>query len=241
MEVRRRAKKNKLFNLIRDVETLIDRNKTTIKRIKNSQMGAEYVKAQIVKLKDINKEKEQQLEILQGEYKIVSSGKLDEKINDEYESEKKIYDEKCGETDRIRAIKKEENKENKVISKTYWKNIISTSKANRQHKRDMRYGLKYFNRVSSEVPGYMKKNLSRMPSNKGYIWRGVWLFGEGRRQSGPSVMFEKKRGGILVIHEYYLREYRRYEKKGKERKKLVHKKRRVPKNTGTSLMDYVKR
>ena len=61
-----------------------------------------------------------------------------------------------------------------------------------------------------------------MPNNKGYIWRGVHFYGELPEESGPRVMFEKQRG-LLLIHEYTPREYRLYEKEGKNRKKMVHK------------------
>jgi len=80
-----------------------------------------------------------------------------------------------------------------------------------------------------------------MPNNKGYIWRGINFYGKLREQYGPTVMFEKKRGGILVIHEYTEREYRRYEKQGKDRKQLVHKSLRKVIKTENSLMDYLKK
>ena len=87
----------------------------------------------------------------------------------------------------------------------------------------------------------MINNLAEMPNNKGYIWRGVHFYGDLPGQAGPQVMFEKQRGGILVIHEHTDHEYRRYEKEGKNRKQLVHKSRRKKIKFGSSLMDYVKK
>ena len=133
-----------------------------------------------------------------------------------------------------------ESKEKKSVSKEYWKGIVNSSNDNRQEQRDMRYAYKYFNNVCDSLPDYMKKNLPEMPNNKGYIWRGVYFYGYLPERPGPCVMFEKKKGGILVIHEYIENEYRRYEKMGKERKKLVHKEPRKIKNSGINLLDYLK-
>ena len=79
-----------------------------------------------------------------------------------------------------------------------------------------------------------------MPNNKGYIWCGVNFYGDLPEQKGPRVMFEKKRGGILIIHEYTDNEYRRYEKNGKDRKQMVHKQAIRQKTYGNSLIDYIK-
>ena len=68
----------------------------------------------------------------------------------------------------------------------------------------------------------MKSNLADMPNNKGYIWRGVVFYGDLPEYKGqPRILFEKK-GRILVIHEYSGKEYKRYEKEGKNRKILVY-------------------
>lgn len=77
------------------------------------------------------------------------------------------------------------------------------------------------------LPKYIKKNLSDMPNNKGYIYKGTWFYGLKKPETKqPNVMFEKLRNGILRIHETSDTEYKVYEKSGKDMKQLViHKKR----------------
>ena len=204
-------------------------------------MGEVYVRNQIDKLKTAIEEKQELLDKLNKELSKVGYGGLDDEIDKEDIETKNTIQEKKKENDRIKAIKKKENKEKKEISQKYWKSTVANSRAYRQKRIDMNYAQKYFNRVTSELPPYMKKNLSEMPNNKGYIWRGIHFYGDLPEQRGPRVMFEKQRGGILVIHEYTNREYRRYEKQGKNRKVLVHKQIKRAKKTGPSLLDYVKK
>lgn len=241
MEVQRRARKNKIINNIRDAETTLKRSEETIKRIKNSQMGEEYVKAQIIKLKLVIVDKKELLKNLNDELYNVLSGSLDDEI---VEEQKKVQKTMENHQKRLKIKKEEKKVENdgkKEISKEYWKGIITASKSHRQKEKDVQYGYKYFNKVIDTLPSYMTKNLADMPNNKGYIWRGIHFYGDLPEQSGPRVMFEKQRGGILVIHEYTDSEYKRYEKDGKNNKKLVHKAPRKKKQFGISIMDFLKK
>ena len=240
MESRRRTIRNKLNIEIRDANTFVTRSEDTIRRLKNSDMGEEYVLKQIDKLKIAISDKKELVEKLNKELLKVDYGGMDDEIDKEYKNTKSIIHKKQKETARIKAVKNDAKQADKEISQKYWKSTVATSRAYRQKMRDIRYAHKYSCKVASELPPYMQKNLSEMPNNKGYIWRGVHFYGGLPEQQGPRVMFEKQRGGILVIHEHTNREYRRYEKQGKNRKTLVHKEVKRQKNTGPSLMDYVK-
>jgi hypothetical protein len=240
MELRRRTHKNKLNNDIRDAENFISRNEETIKRIKNSNMGVEYIQNQIIKLKTAVEEKREILAVITEELLHVSNGLFDEKINDEYKHNTDKHNKSVDERKLIVESNKDEMTEKKGLSAKYWEGVIDASRAQKQQERDYKYGLKYFRKVCDQLPDYMIRNLSEMPNNKGYIWRGVHFYGDLPEQSGPVIMFEKQRGDINIIHEYTDREYRIYEKKGKDRKVLVHKEPIKRKVIEKSLMDYVK-
>jgi hypothetical protein len=51
-------------------------------------------------------------------------------------------------------------------------------------------------------------------------------------------MFEKKDGDILIIHEYTDTEYKIFEKRGKDKKNLIHQEPKKKKNSKLSIMDY---
>ena len=241
MEDKRRLKKNTLLNEIRDAENFIDRSQKTIKRIKNTTMGVEYIQSQITKLKKSISDKEQEIERLKKDLAIVKDGGLDDEINKEYEKndkrQKKLYKAKKEEKEEADR----EKREKKVVSKKYWDGIMKESRNHLQKEREIKYAYKYFNKIYDTLPEYIQRNLAEMPNNKGYIWRGVHFYGNLPECPGPRVMFEKKMGGMLVIHEYTEKEYRRYEKYGKDRKKLVHKEIRRIKKSGVNIMDFLKK
>jgi hypothetical protein len=98
---------------------------------------------------------------------------------------------------------------------------------NKHLEKDYNYHYRYFQKVANSVPDYMTEKLESMPGNKGYIWRGMWLFGRARPEYGqPLVLFEKLKGNILRIHEIGRLDYKIFEKAGKAPKKLVSKKAR---------------
>lgn len=107
------------------------------------------------------------------------------------------------------------------LNQEFYKKDRKKTTEDRFATRDLDYHYTRFCDICDTVPEYMRNNLSEMPNNKGYIWRGCWFFGllpaENRQ---PVVVFEKK-GPVMRIHEMDKKEYCIYEKKGKEKKVLV--------------------
>lgn len=240
MEARRRVRKNKILNDIRTAEVFITRSNETIKRIRCSQMGEVYVKSQMEKLKIAIEEKNALIETLNEELLNIGAGNLDNDIENEYKTTEMKIKKQSAVKAKIIEDKKNEKKETSEKSQIYMQGIINESRVQRQTERDINYAYKYFYKVINSLPPYISKNLAEMPNNKGYIWRGMHFYGDLPEESGPRFMFEKKRGGILVIHEYTDTEYRLYEKEGKNRKQLIHKELRKLKNRESSIMDYMK-
>lgn len=222
MELRRRNYKNNLYDKIREDKSILLRNEETIKRIKQSQMGVEYINNQINILKSINKEKREKLIILEENVIKVDKGLLDNEIDNIIEKDREIFNKKKRESEKLIEDKRRYKEEKKEISQKYWKNIVNGTRSDKQKERDMKYAWKYYNKVIDTLPSYMKNNLREMTNNKGYIWRGVVFYGEiPIYNEQPRILFEKK-GRILVIHEYIGKEYKRFEKEGKNRKILVY-------------------
>ena len=241
MEFRRRVKKNKLAIDIRDAEFFIERSLNTIERIKSSTHGIDYIKNQITTLKSAIDEKTIILKYLKEELELINSGLLDDKIEEEYVKLAINNADLTKEQTKLKNIKQAKVKEDKQISSQYWKDLSSTIKSEKQKERDYKYGLKTFYKLVDTLPDYIKKNLYSMPNNKGYIFKGIYYFGYLPAENGPVVLFEKQRGtSILTIHEYTDKEYKRFEKDGKNRKILVYKTTKRIKEKKVSLLDYVK-
>ena len=87
------------------------------------------------------------------------------------------------------------------------------------------------------MPDYMKRNLADMPNNKGYYWKSVACYGEKPAEKGkPLVLFDRKKGGVMVIHEWSDTEYRVYHKQGKEKKVLQSTQMRSKKSVRTDTL-----
>jgi hypothetical protein len=241
MDKRRLIKhKNKVYIDIGIAEKSIIHSKDTMKRLNGIGADEEYIKKKMEFLKTSVIEKEELIKKLNNNLNLLKTGDLNKEINKEWSESKQEQSKKDDERLKLIASNKEEKKCNKDKSKKYWDNMISSFRNVRQKKRDLNYGYKYFSRVTSELPDYMKKKLAQMPANKGYVWRGVYFYGDLPEQRGPCVMFERKRGDLLIIHETTSSEYKRYEKQGKDRRKLVHKEIRKNKLKTPSLMDFLK-
>ena len=126
------------------------------------------------------------------------------------------------------CVFKKNVKEKVVLKKKTPKNIVykkekQITDENRQRDRDGRYFEKTFYKIVDSVPDYILRNLDEMPANKGYIWRGCWLFGKLRPENNykTTVLFEKK-GNITKIYEFDDKVFTLSEKQGKERKQLIY-------------------
>jgi hypothetical protein len=84
-----------------------------------------------------------------------------------------------------------------------------------------------FVKTCKMIPKRIYNKLSKMPNNKGYIWKGVYLFGflppEAKK---PVVLFERVERDIIHIHEYTLTNYKVYKKSGDNRKTLLFKRKK---------------
>ena len=85
-------------------------------------------------------------------------------------------------------------------------------------------------KIVDSIPDYKKRNLKEMAGNKGYIWKGVHLYGLRPKEKPfrKTVLFEKLPRGLLNIHEWNDNMYRMYEKQGQQAKVLTVSERRKP-------------
>lgn len=194
-----------------------ERDEKTLKNLSKINLpGAVYIEKKD-QIKDSIDHRFQEIEKLKQREIDISAGLLDDEINTEYSEQQKIQKTKNDIAKRRKQdeIRKDEDKRNKLYSKP-------REIDDRQINKDYVYFYKVFNRIGETLPEYMARNLKDMPNNKGYIWRNSWFMGEKDPEQGqPTIMFEKIKKNILLIHEYDEYEYRLYEKIGKERKNMI--------------------
>tara|TARA_B000000557_G_C20779891_1_gene445998 strand:+ start:543 stop:1268 length:726 start_codon:yes stop_codon:yes gene_type:complete len=175
-------------------------------------------------------------------------GKIERReMDDEIEEQMILEQHEREEKERVHLVKLERKRKNKAFDANLLKkHRASERKMNHTKKweeKDLIREYNRFERNSESLPNYMKKNLSEMPNNKGYIWKNIRFYGEkDPLKDQPDILFEKMRGGVMYIHEITEDEHKIFEKKGKERKrffKLIPRKKQ--KADGFNLFDFVKK
>jgi len=105
--------------------------------------------------------------------------------------------------------------------KSAMQSFYDRENAARRSERNMQYMAKreweWLCTQDERLPDYIRTNLTRMPGNKGYIWKGIWYFGKLQADPrDPIVMFEKPRGSSdMLIHEMKYNQYHRIFKKNR--------------------------
>jgi len=224
MEQLRITERNIIRTDIKQNESIIKRNKETIDRL-NSQERSDFNTKQIEKIKNTLKDNEEKLSLLEIRLEDISSGKLDSELtlkinttNDNLINKQQIAETK-------NKIKKETEKKEKKIN-------LDMEYQSRRREGVSDYSIQKetdrFIRDCETIPDYILQNLEEMPNNKGYVWKGIMCYGKRPPESDTVIIFEKCKGGILKIYETTRTTYTLYEKVGKNQKKLIYKKQRIP-------------
>jgi hypothetical protein len=59
-----------------------------------------------------------------------------------------------------------------------------------------------------KIPRHLKNKLDNMPNNKGFIYNGIWLFGNKKSTSNKIIIMFEKDHNYIYIHEITLRNYK---------------------------------
>jgi hypothetical protein len=216
------SEKNKCILKIKEIENIINRYEETIKRLRNQQMSNEFIKSQTDK---INKNKEIQnlkLNKLKEQLNDLNSGKIKFII---YEDEQQNIKQNIKQNTK-KEIKKEiiKNKEHTQKLNTKYKNNFNHNN-NYDNVKKIQSDCNFFFKISNSIPKYIENNLKEMPSNKGYIFKGIWCFGKLPAENNNLTMFEKLPNDILKIHEITYnknnKNYKIFKKNGKNKKNLI--------------------
>jgi hypothetical protein len=175
-------------------------------------------------IKDNIARRESEIKLLEKKEQDYISGKLDEEITNQISKQTAEITKNCTKRQRgsNRLVQKvSKNDVDKGGQKPFSKfNYYNNNDRNME--KDFRYYYKQFCLADETMPDYMRQNISEMPNNKGYIWRGCWFYGHKKAQPNQgTVFFEKKHGGVMHIHEYQYGQHRVYEKTHDNRRNLI--------------------
>jgi hypothetical protein len=215
MESLRIREKNIIYTRLREINTFISRNKNSMNNTTFAQD-----KFFIQKLVEKNENFLIEIDTLNHRLLCLEKGLLDKELMDTLANNAENMENSKKKSELKINIKKEQNLKDKVIIDTFYKNNRND---NYNSERNMQKETDKFFKFSNSISDNIKRNLSDMPSNKGYIWKGIWCFGDKQpERNKPLIMFEKLRDGIMKIHEIDSTSRKIYEKKGKDKKILIH-------------------
>ena len=218
MDSKRNEYRKQLLFDITDLTNSIKADEEMLESIKD-QGTTSYVLSQINKVEERNNNRLIEIDTLTKRKIELDKGNLDDELY------KIIQQEKTDREDHNKAViqKRLDNKERKEekskISKDFYSQNLKADRETRWSKKDMQRSYNYYLKNLDLIPPYIIRNLEEMPSNKGYIFRGVYCYGKLREEKNkPVTMFERQKGGLLIIHEWTDHEYKIYHKKDKDRK-----------------------
>lgn len=171
------------------------RAEDTLQRLQNDKQPfrvvelVEKTKAKIQQFtKDIKNAEQKVIDIEQGEY--------DEKFLDEVSENMKKEKNRCAAT-----LEKKKKKQPSQPEKRVWKDTDDRFPSEREMDRELRYYMESF----QKFPEHMKEKLSKMPNNRGFLWRGSSFYGSLPAQNpiDETILTERvPKGGSFEIHEH---------------------------------------
>lgn len=217
MDKLRLTEKNRISNEIKTVDVSLKRSQATLDRLKGQDLSV-FTKTQIEKLSTLVGEYKLKTEELQQRIVDVGAGKLDSEL---YNSNSNVIQtiQKKDEVTKRKKKEKEDEKKNdsELLKKHYEKTKRYEFSESFWEKEERRY---YKN--CDSLPQWIRDKLKDMPSNKGYIWRDLWFFGDKPVPfSKYCTMFESLKGGITIIHEIDANYHKVYEKVGRNNNRTL--------------------
>lgn len=196
------AEKNAIKIKLRDLENYIKLSQNAISRLRHAKTNIEFNKTKIKKNKDDIAKFTEEISKLNQRLIDADSGLLNEEIRKQMKEHTQIQREKSKKTLKIKQNKIKDTQEKHKDFKKHIEMLKMGRREGRWAIKNAQRGYTYFCKVINSIPQYMLAKLNSMPNNKGYIWRGVILYGEKEREENkPTVLFEKKKG-VLYIHEW---------------------------------------
>ena len=239
MDIKRKEHIQNITQSLLILEKAIESDELMLENIKD-QGTTPFVMAQIEKITLRNETRQKQILDLTMRRTNIIAGILDSELKTEIlETNQKNLDAR-----ELSLAKKNKIKELKqaasLKSITFYKKTAAGDRENRYKEKDMKRTYTNYLKIVDTIPDYITKNLSEMPNNKGYLWRGIACYGElDDKNSNSTVLFERQRGGLLIIHERTQTDYKIFHKRGRDRKILFSSEKIRLKPTGFETRDLI--
>ena len=214
-------RKNRILADIATHEKRQERSRNAIEELRRG--GAirdrEFVEAQIEDHNQTISTSDDAIVSLQETLKRLDRGELDDDIQQEIDRNMREAEGKRMIREKREKLAAEQDRRNSKAAAEFTKKQRDSDYLNRTSLYQIQKEYERYDEMP--IPPYIKDNLRTMPNNKGYIWKGIWMFGERPpEKSGPVVMFEKQHD-VMFIHEIFEKEHHIYKKRNQAPKEYV--------------------
>lgn len=202
------TEKNNTRFLINEKKGFIKQKKDTVRRLREQNTNSFHVS----KVKDNIKQLEEDVKILEKKLINIESGSLDEELINNVKKNSKIM-----------KFKSKKPIAKKIQQETKPKPKINYSGYRQPNKKQLFYATKYFFKVEKSIPDYLKDKLNKMPNNKGYIFRGVHLYGNKKPDRNNKLIMYETKHQIKYTHiwDYDTNKFTLLKKNKSDRKSTV--------------------
>lgn len=240
MDKKRRILYNETLLEIKRLKHLNINDDNTINRFRHKVGEVEYNKEQVIKLNAKISERLDRIKELETKLDDIDKGKLDTIINDIYESSLNDINLKSQHKTMKRQANKEQKQRDKDLYEARRKTEYIANKSFYKNERDMQQTYRYYQKTCQYIPQHIKDKLKTQPNNKGFIWRGIYMYGHKPPSDRPeNVSLLEKQGKDLYIHEFFPDRYKVWKKtENSRRKELVFTQDRKRKKGLTNILDY---
>ena len=187
-----------------------------------------FVARQLEKLKHQIEERNEKLKYYDDRILKINTGELDEELKLIAEQINAEINAKAEATKNKKIAEKTLKLSDQESSKSYYNIEKQGDRINKKWYYDSAFN--YFSKASTSIPEYMKRELSRMPCNTGYIWKGVYCFGEKPSVSKTFTVTDNRKG-MKIIYVWDTNYHSVYHKEGKNPEvRISHEKRKIKSN-----------
>ena len=221
MNFLRKTEKKRIYEDIRILENYNKNDMATISRFKAavaSVFSENQIKKLSLKIEDRKNTILSHKEMLNN----IDTGIYDNELEQKAQKVTNEANKKKTEILMRKAEIKAQKEENQAKSKIFYQAERQVDRQDRYLEKNFERDYDHFMKACDSVPDYMKKKLSKIPNNMGYIWKNVHLYGKLEAKKGePIIMFEKTRSGTQLIHETSEHQYKIYQRDDIGRKTLI--------------------
>jgi hypothetical protein len=211
----------------KDLLVNIKRDDRTIERLRNERTNVDFNKNKIESLKRAIQKRECEISILDARERDLDCGNLDRELLYQIQDNAKIIKKKNNETFKRKSEQRELDNKNKKKALDFKNSYIQSGRNQRRLERNIKSDEYYYYKLCSYIPDYIIKNLSKMPNNRGYIWKDIYCYGDLPAVDGePVILHERKPKNTTIIHEWKDDIYRIYQRVGRDKKTLLSSKAR---------------